>query len=506
MGRMEPTLGRAGCYELREKIADSPRGPMFLGRDPRRRLDVLIQRFTAPRAPDAWARYTAAVAAARRAAVTGVELPLELVADDPVAPFAVLALRVGESVEALRRRSGALQWSRAAELVLRCADILAAIADATGQSHRAMNTSTLWLAPGGELSLLDLGVAELGPSLSPPRDEPLFVEYRAPEQLTGGPGDARSDVFTLGVLLCELSSGVHPFSGPSGFQAARKVLLQTLPSLSDVVRGMSPAAAREAERLIGESLAPGPDDRFKGAAEFHKALEFARRIIGSPAWQRLIPAAVVTTPAPQARPAIDDPSTMLRIPRIHVIPAAEAAAPLVAAAPLAAVAPIVAAPPPPNVPWSAPDDNERTVVHERRPAKGGQQERQGLLREGERTIVHERAPAGVAPLLPHDPNTVPRPATTRLAAIVEPTLVLPGPSGGAGPKDAPIEVALSRVKVPARRPQPPAPNLDRTLILPTETAALSTPEPRVSSLLLELGLSFVILLIGLAMYLWLFGS
>lgn len=86
------------------------------------------------------------------------------------APFAVLALRVGESVEALRRRAGALQWSHAAELVIRCAEVLAAIASQTCQSHRALDPSVLWLAPAGELSLLDLGLAELGPSPTHPRD------------------------------------------------------------------------------------------------------------------------------------------------------------------------------------------------------------------------------------------------------------------------------------------------------------------------------------------------
>ena len=131
---MGPTVGRAGRYELREQIADSPRGPLFLARDPQRRLDVLIQRFTASRPAKEWARYADTVAAARRTGVVGVEFPLELVADDPVAPFAVLALRVGESLEALRRRAGALQWSRAAELVLHCAEVLAAITDATGRS------------------------------------------------------------------------------------------------------------------------------------------------------------------------------------------------------------------------------------------------------------------------------------------------------------------------------------------------------------------------------------
>lgn len=62
-------------------------------------------------------------------------------------------------------------------------------------------------------------------------------------------------MFTLGVLLYELSSGVHPFAGPSAFQAARKLLLGTPPLLSEVVRGMSPAAALVAERLLGKALA-----------------------------------------------------------------------------------------------------------------------------------------------------------------------------------------------------------------------------------------------------------
>ena len=76
---------------------------------------------------------------------------------------------------------------------------------------------------------------------------------------------------------------------------------------------MTAAGAREAETLLSRCLTRDPAGRFADAQEFSQALQFARRVIGTPAVQSAAPAAPVRAPA---RPiaAVEDPTTMMQVP------------------------------------------------------------------------------------------------------------------------------------------------------------------------------------------------
>ncbi len=305
---------RIDRYELLSPIGESERAAVFQARDTRLRQPVVLKRFKPAGLPaGSLARYAAAVAALKKADVRGVVLPIELVTDGPT-PFAVFTPLPGESLASAMLRHEPCSWPSAAELIGRCAEVLAATAAATGQSHRALKPTNIWRSPTGEVVLLDLGIAELGVSVVPPRTGPVFVDYRAPEQLEGGAGDDRVDVFTLGVLLHELATGLHPFAGSSAFQVVRRLLLAAPQPLSTLTRDMSPGAAREAEKLLQRSLARTPAERFGSAREFLQALQFARRVIGTPV-QRPLAEEPPQAPAPaRPLPMVEDPTTMMQIP------------------------------------------------------------------------------------------------------------------------------------------------------------------------------------------------
>lgn len=304
-------LGKDGRYDLHEAIGDGPRGTVHRATDLRRRVPVVLRRLDPARAPPAAvARYTEAVAAVKKAGVAAAVLPLDIVAQEP-GPFVVGAALEGESL-AVKLAGGPLPWSRAVEIVASIATTLAAVASAGGPTHRALEPSAVWLAPDGAVLVLDYGVVAFGPA-APVHRGSHWLEYRAPEQLDGADGDARTDVFTLAVLLVELTTGVHPFAGATAYQAAQK-LLQTPPDLEALTGGMPPAGARELTRLMTQALASEPDDRHADVAAFAARLAQVRPLVGSPAPIRPAPARPEPPPQPQA-PV--DPSTMQSLPLLR---------------------------------------------------------------------------------------------------------------------------------------------------------------------------------------------
>jgi hypothetical protein len=88
-------------------------------------------------------------------------------------------------------------------------------------------------------------------------------EYLAPEQIQGGAGDARSDLWALGVLLYETLSGRTPFSAPTVGELYNKISkAQYLP-----LSGLTPSAPRQLESIIARCLKKSPADRYPSAQE-----------------------------------------------------------------------------------------------------------------------------------------------------------------------------------------------------------------------------------------------
>lgn len=296
-----------GRWELRGAAGAGGIGQVFLAWDPERRQTCALKLFDAAAvSSEALRRYTEAIRSAAAVSHPAVVLPqTPVVAGGP--RFAVSEWVAGADLDTLRASGGPLQWSRAAEIVSTCADALAAVHEATGLAHRALKPGNVRITESSQVRLLDLGIAELAVSPVAPRPGGVFVDYRAPEQIEGHAGDARSDVFTLAVLLFEATTGVHPFAAPSAFKAAHKAL-QSTPDLSTA--GL-PAQARP---LLTRALARRPEERHASAREFLRALTLVRQSVGgmaprAPAGDNAATAEPADEPAPVA-----DPTTQLRIP------------------------------------------------------------------------------------------------------------------------------------------------------------------------------------------------
>jgi serine/threonine-protein kinase len=102
------------------------------------------------------------------------------------------------------------------------------------------------------------------------------LAYMAPEQLEGGPLDARADIYSLGVLLYETLSGQHPFGSVDEITLASRLRGREVPPLADRAPHLEPQVVA----LVQRCMAPEPDQRFESARELGKQIDRTMRELG----------------------------------------------------------------------------------------------------------------------------------------------------------------------------------------------------------------------------------
>jgi hypothetical protein len=163
------------------------------------------------------------------------------------------------------------------------ADIAAGLeyAHSHGVTNRDVKSSNVLLSPTGHAKVTDFGIAKV-PERSTVATLPGVVlgtpAYLSPEQLTGRPADARSDIYGLGAVLYEMVTGRQPFVGDTPAEVAGNALHNRPPRPSS----LNPEVPASFEGILSKALARDPDDRYQTAAELRAdLLECARG--GTPA-------------------------------------------------------------------------------------------------------------------------------------------------------------------------------------------------------------------------------
>jgi serine/threonine protein kinase len=181
----------------------------------------------------------------------------------PTGPYLVFELLRGETLERRLRRGGALPLRDAVEVASRIARVLDH-AHRVGVVHRDLKPGNVFLCEGGAVKVLDFGLAHLfGRGGACSGGAPAYI---APEQWRSAPGDARTDLFALGVLLHEMVWGTLPDRAlsPGEGQAA------TRPD------PWAPASPERLRRLVGRMLRRDPSERPQSAAEVAAELDRVR--------------------------------------------------------------------------------------------------------------------------------------------------------------------------------------------------------------------------------------
>ncbi|MBW2524905.1 MAG: serine/threonine protein kinase [Deltaproteobacteria bacterium] len=195
--------------------------------------------------------------------------------------FLVMEYLDGESANVLLRRLRRLRkrlpYVLAAHIVAEaCAGLHAAheLTDREGKQlglvHRDLSPQNLFLTYSGQVKLIDFGVAHAADRVS--RTEVGQVKgkfsYMSPEQGQAKPLDRRSDIFSLGIVLFELSTGRRLFYRPNELLTLRAICQDPLPRPSSIRRDYPP----QLEGVVLKALSRDPANRFSSAAEMRRTL------------------------------------------------------------------------------------------------------------------------------------------------------------------------------------------------------------------------------------------
>ncbi len=283
---------KLGPYEILAPIGAGGMGEVYSA------LDARLDRFVAvkvlpptlaqdPRQEARFRREAKAVAALSHPNI----LAIHDTGNEAGTVYVVMELLEGQS---LRRAlaGGRMATLRVAEIGAGIARGLAA-AHAKGIIHRDLKPENLWLTLEGRVKILDFGLAKTHapPSLENEGDRPTLdlsaerpteagmivgtPDYMSPEQAMGRPVDARSDLFSLGAILYEMSTGERPFLGCSLGEILAAVIRDEppIPSTSDLLEtGLWSAIQR--------CLQKDPERRFAHALEAAEAMEAVREARG----------------------------------------------------------------------------------------------------------------------------------------------------------------------------------------------------------------------------------
>jgi serine/threonine protein kinase len=140
-----------------------------------------------------------------------------------------------------------------------------------GLVHRDVSAANVMVSYDGAVKLLDFGIARVMTASHRTQVGTLKgkVPYMSPEQCKGQPLDRRSDLFSLGVVLFELTVGRRPFRGDSDYAVMDQIVYQGAPRPSSLVRGYPP----ELEAIVMRLLEREPKARYTTADELGDDLD-----------------------------------------------------------------------------------------------------------------------------------------------------------------------------------------------------------------------------------------
>jgi len=267
---VKPTVGR---YEILMELGRGAMGTVYKGRDPKinRLLAIKTIRFSDEFEDDQLKeikeRFFTEAELAGKLTHPGI-VAIHDIGEDYDLTYMAMEFLDGEDLEKYCKKGSLLPIRKLLDIIAETADALE-YAHNNGVIHRDIKPANIMLLKNGRVKVTDFGIAK---SMSASKTRSGIIlgtpNYMAPEQIMGRQIDARSDIFSLGVVFFQLLTGDLPFRGDNLNSLFYKVTQVKHPSPSKI----NPKVIKPCEQILDKALAKNPDHRFQKASDLAKYL------------------------------------------------------------------------------------------------------------------------------------------------------------------------------------------------------------------------------------------
>ena len=274
-------------YKILDKIASGGMGDVYLAEDITLDRQVALKVLPPELARDAERRARFTREAKALAALNHPHIvTVYSVEEADGVHFITMELVKGQTLAAMLPGKG-FGLAKFFEIAIPLSNALAA-AHQQGIAHRDLKPANVMVSEDGRVKVLDFGLAKAESRIGSRRALPTrsatqegrvvgTPAYMSPEQAEGKTVDARSDIFSLGIVFYEMLTGERPFSGDTAASIVASVLRDTARPVSE----LRPAIPRELARLVHRCLAKDPINRYQSAIDFRHGLEETKQDLDS---------------------------------------------------------------------------------------------------------------------------------------------------------------------------------------------------------------------------------
>jgi serine/threonine protein kinase/Tfp pilus assembly protein PilF len=264
-------------YRIRERLGAGGMGEVYRAEDTRLGRDVAIKFLLQDSYADADRRARFLVEARAASALRSAHVAaIYDLGEHEGGAFLVMEYVEGEPLSA-RIARGAIGLAESVDIALQVTDALGE-AHGRGIVHRDVKSANIMITPRGQVKVLDFGLAKILRPRGPVDVDAALtaqhtlagvvlgtVAYMSPEQARGREVDARSDLFSLGVVLYEMLAGRLPFQGSSFAEIADAILNHVPPPLARFTNAATP----QVEGILRKALEKNPEFRYQSARDIY---------------------------------------------------------------------------------------------------------------------------------------------------------------------------------------------------------------------------------------------
>lgn len=192
------------------------------------------------------------------------------VGDDNGQYYIVMEYVEGRHLKSLLKKRNSLTLNEVLDIMLQITDGMASAHDSY-IIHRDIKPQNILILDNGQVKITDFGIAMAINSTQLTQTNSVMgsVHYLPPEQASGKGSSLKSDVYSMGILMFELLTGVLPFKGDNAVEIALKHLKEPLPNLKDIL----PNIPQSVENIVLKATSKNPKNRYNDAREMHEDLK-----------------------------------------------------------------------------------------------------------------------------------------------------------------------------------------------------------------------------------------